>query len=259
MFNVFAISLLNTVNRTMATLHLHFGSMCRVSIGAFSLALVVILLQACAAANSALGGNSKKEAVTEVAWEFAANAVLVEIEADARLNEFAGEPHTLLMGVFQMEDPAVFYKLIADSTLVSKALETGKVDGFASFSRYVVSPGQRSILTIDRAQKAKFVGIFSGFYQMDRVKSARLFQIPLTVESGGLISTTFKAAPAVLALRLNFGPGELLNASRLNYDPAQTNPKELVPLDAGGAELKLGAQEVKRVLDLNNAVKKLDK
>lgn len=220
----------------------------------------VFLLGGCAAANSLLGGNTKKQAVAEIAWEFAPNAVLIEIEADSRLNEFAGEAHTLLMGVYQMEDSAAFYKLIADMNLVGKSLESGKGgDGFTHFARYVVKPGQRSILSLDRAQKAKFIGITAGYYQMEASKSARLFQIPLTVASEGLVTTTYKAAPAVMALRLNFGPGELLNAQRLNHDPTEKRQQEAVPLDGGGKEIKLDAQDVQRALNLNDAVKKLDK
>ena len=218
------------------------------------------LLAGCSAANSLLGGNSRKQAIGEITWGFAENAVLIEIEADARLNEYSGEAHTLVLGIYQMEDSAGFYKLAADSSLLAKALETGKAgDGFVNFVRYVVNPGQRSIMTVDRAQKTKFVGLVAGYYQMDASKSARLFEIPLTVASEGLLSTTWKAAPAVLALRLNLGPAGVVNAQRLNSDVA-VNPKlEAIPLDGGGKALKLGAEDIKRALDAGNAVKRLDK
>lgn len=221
---------------------------------------LTVLLAGCSTANSLLGGNSRKEAVGEIAWEFAQNAILIEIEADARLNEYAGEAHTLVLGIYQMEDSAGFYKLAADSSLLAKALETGKVgDGAANFVRYIVSPGQRSIMTVDRAQKTKFVGLIAGYYQMDASKSARLFEIPLTVASEGLVSTTWKAAPAVLALRLNLGPAGVVNAQRLNQDVAVNAKREAIPLDGGGKALKLGAEDIKRALDAANAVKRLDK
>ena len=221
---------------------------------------LAVVLAGCSAANSLLGGNSRKEAVGEIAWEFAQNAILIEIEADARLNEYAGEAHTLVLGIYQMEDSTGFYKLAADSALLAKALETGKVgDGAANFVRYIVSPGQRSIMTVDRAQKTKFVGLVAGYYQMDASKSARLFEIPLTVASEGLVSTTWKAAPAVLALRLNLGPAGVVNAQRLNQDVAVNPKREAIPLDGGGKALKLGAEDIKRALDAANAVKRLDK
>ncbi|WP_175541729.1 type VI secretion system lipoprotein TssJ [Polaromonas sp. YR568] len=219
-----------------------------------------MVLAGCSTANSLMGGNTRKEAVAEIAWDFARNAILVEVEADPKLNQYGGEAHTLVLGVYQMEDSAAFYKLIADAALVGKSLESGKGgEGFVHFARYVVTPGQHSILQLDRAQKAKFVGIAAGYYQIEAAKSARLFEVPLTVESSGMVSTTYKAAPATLAVRLNLGPDELVNAQRLNRDPTEKKSSEAVPLDGGGREIKLTPDTLNDVMNVNSAVKKLDK
>ena len=224
------------------------------------LGALALALGGCAAANSMMGGNTRKDAVAEIAWEFSRNAVLIEIEADPRLNQYGGEAHTLLLGVYQMEDSAAFYKLVADTSLLGKTLESGKGgDAFTHFARYVVAPGQRSVLSLDRAQKAKFIGITAGYYQMDAAKSARLFEVPLTVSTDGYIRTTYKAAPATLALRLNLGADELINAQRLNHDPSEKVNREPVPLDGGGKEVKLVADDLKSVVNINSAVRKLDK
>jgi len=231
----------------------------RVAGACLALAVLAPALEGCATANSMMGGNTRKEAVAEIAWNFARNAILVEVEADPRLNEYSGEAHTLVLGVYQMEDSAAFYKLIADAALVGKSLESGKGgEGFVHFARYVVAPGQHTILQLDRAQKAKFVGIAAGYYQMDAARSARLFEVPLTIASEGMVSTTYKAAPATLAVRLNFGPEELLNAERLNRE-AGAKTSEAVPLDGGGREIKLTPDTVKDAMNVNSAVKKLDK
>ena len=227
---------------------------------ALAVAMAAAVLGGCATANSMMGGNTRKEAVAEIAWNFARNAILLEVEADPRLNDYSGEAHTLVLGVYQMEDSAAFYKLIADAALVGKSLESGKGgEGFVHFARYVVAPGQHTILQLDRAQKAKFVGIAAGYYQMDAARSARLFEVPLTIASEGMVSTTYKAAPATLVVRLNFGPDELLNAERLNRDPAGAKASEAVPLDGGGREIKLTPDMVKDAVNVNSAVKKLDK
>ena len=227
---------------------------------ALAVAMAAAVLGGCATANSMMGGNTRKEAVAEIAWNFARNAILLEVEADPRLNDYSGEAHTLVLGVYQMEDSAAFYKLIADAALVGKSLESGKGgEGFVHFARYVVAPGQHTILQLDRAQKAKFVGIAAGYYQMDAARSARLFEVPLTIASEGMVSTTYKAAPATLVVRLNFGPDELLNAERLNRDPAGAKASEAVPLDGGGREIKLTPDTLKDAINVNSAVKKLDK
>ena len=227
---------------------------------AMALVFLVLLLPGCSTANSLLGGNSRKTAVAEIAWDFAENSVLIEIQADSQLNQHQGEAHTLLLGVYQMEDAAPFYKLVADSAALARGLESGKGgDGFVQFSRYVVVPGQRTILSVDRAQKSKFVGIAAGFYQMNAANSTRLFEVPLTVASEGLVTTTYKAAPAVLALRLGLGAAGITSAQRLNQGPIRKARFEPVPLDGGGKEVDLILKDLKQAADIGTAIRKLDK
>ena len=100
-------------------------------------AVLLNIVAGCSAANSLLGGNTRKDAVAEIAWEYAQNAVMVELEADPKLNQYGGEAHTLVLGVYQMEDSAAFYKLVADPLLVGKTLETGKGgEGFGERSAH---------------------------------------------------------------------------------------------------------------------------
>jgi type VI secretion system VasD/TssJ family lipoprotein len=212
----------------------------------------------CAAANSALGGNSRKDAVAEIAWEFAKDGLMIEVAAEPNLNQYRNEAHTLLLGVYQMEDSAAFYKMIADPAALAQSLGGGKGnDAFVQFTRYVVVPGQHSILILDRAQKAKFIGVVAGYYQMSGPTSARLFEVPLTISSEGLVSKTWKAAPAQLAARMSFGADGILNAERLNYDPSEKKMQEAVPLDGGGKEIKLTADGIQSAAQAAKSLKKI--
>ncbi|WP_432240480.1 type VI secretion system lipoprotein TssJ [Herbaspirillum robiniae] len=223
-----------------------------------AVALAVAMGAGCAAANSAMGGNSRKDALAEVAWEFAKDGVMLEVAAEPNLNRYGNEPHTLLVGVYQMEDSAAFYKMIADPAALSRSLAVNKGnEGFVQFTRYVVEPGQHSILVLDRAQKAKFIGVVAGYYQMSGPTSARLFEIPLTVSSEGMVSKTWKAAPAQLAARLNFGADAIVNAERLNYDPSEKKMQQAVPLDGGGKEIKLTADNIQGAVQAYQGLKKI--
>lgn len=236
------------------------GAMMRPLTACLATVALTAVLSGCVAANSLLGGNTRKEALAEITWDFADNAILIELQADVRLNDYAGEAHTLVLGIYQMEDSAAFYKLAADTTMLSQALESGKSgQGFLQFVRYVVTPGQRSVLTASRVQKAKFIGVVAGYYQMSAVKSTRLFEVPLTIASDGLLSKTYKAAPATLVVRLNLGSESVISAQRLNHDLTEKKTFASVPLDGGGKELKLTPADVQRVLDVDSVVKKLDK
>jgi hypothetical protein len=107
------------------------------------------------------------------------------------------------------------------------------------FERYVVSPGKKTALKIDRVQEAKFVGFVAGYYQFNELQAARLFKIPLNVRTSGIITTSYKAEPAVLALRLFLGSDRIVNAESLTYDFEKKMVVETVPLDSSKPEVSL--------------------
>jgi type VI secretion system VasD/TssJ family lipoprotein len=220
-------------------------------------AAVIALFAGCSSQPAA--PSPRKQAIAEVKWDFEKNAVSIEIEADERLNEFENESHTLLLGVYQMADPAPFYKMTADSEAMATSLERGAVgDGFVDLARFVVTPGGRAVVNLDRAQKAKYVGLIAGYYLIDAPNAARLFEIPLTIDSKGVISTIYAAAPAPLALRLKFGPKGLINAERLNQVPGEKPLVEAVPLDGGGKQIDLSSSDAKASLKENASVYRLN-
>ena len=202
--------------------------------------LAVLWLQGCAAANSAMGGNTAKQARAEVGWETGKDGVLIEITSATDLNVYQNLPHTLLLTVLQMTDAAAFHKLVGDPQQLARALESGQAGtGFVQLSRYVVSPGRRTLLALDRAQQSRYVGLVAGYYQLDAQGNARLFEVPLAVSSTGWFSTTYSAEPVPLAVRLELGAQGIVAASRLNLYPVPKKDLAWVPLDGGGREIDL--------------------
>lgn len=203
-------------------------------------ALALVLLQGCAAANSAMGGNTVKQARAEVSWDAAKDGVLLEITAATDLNLYQNVPHTLLLTVFQMADSAAFHKLVADPQLLPRALETGQAGpAFLQLSRYVVMPGRRTLLALDRVQQGRYIGIVAGYYQLDVEGTARLFEVPLTVSSKGWFSNTYSAEPVPLAIRLQLGAQGIAAAQSLNPYPLPKKDSAWIPLDGGGREIDL--------------------
>lgn len=199
-----------------------------------------VALAGCAAANSAMGGNTAKQARAEVSWGFASDALLLEIDAADELNLYQGAPHTLLLTVFQMAEDKAFRKLIADPVALARALESNQLGSdFVLTQRYIVAPGKRTLLSLDRASEARFIGIVAGYYRLDAASTARLFEVPLAVSSKGWISSTYSAEPAPLAIRLQLGAQGLVEARRLNAYPAAPTRKAWVPLDGGGRQVEL--------------------
>jgi len=216
-------------------------------------------LSGCAWLNSSLGGNTPKEAKAEVEWPYEKDAILVDLVSDLTLNFYSNQSHTVVLGVFQLADQKAFVDLLAKPDAVMKVLVGGKTSPeVVQFDRYVVNPGKKTTLKIDRVQGAKFVGFVAGYYQFKPVQAARLFRIPLNIETSGIVTTTYKAEPAILALRLFLGNDRIVNAEALTYDFEKKVIKETVPLGAVKPEISLDSQVTQAKTSADAAVKLID-
>lgn len=225
-----------------------------------ALAGTLLLVQGCSSVNSAMGGNTQKEAKAEVSWEYAAKAIQIELASDDNLNAYVNQPHTLVMGVFQIEDAKAFMALLGNADKLKTILATGDAgQDVLQLDRYVVSPGKRTILDIDRVQDAKYVGIVAGYYVFNPATSARLFRIPLNIDSSGWVSTTYTAQPAHLALRLQLGRARIANAQSLTFDADKKPNVETVPLETATLEIEVNEKTLTDAEASTGAARKLRK
>ena len=219
---------------------------------------LMVVMQGCAAVNSAMGGNDQKEAKAEVSWDYQKNGILIELIAGNDLNFYANEAHTLVLGIYQLSDSKAFVKLIGNRPQMIKSLETGTGgEGVLQLDRYVVSPGRRTTITLDRVQDARFLGVFAGYYQGPATGAVRLYHVPLNIRTEGLVSTTYIATPAVLATRLYLGTDQIVNSEMLTYDAEKQKIIETVPIDMKNPEIKLTAEEFKMSEESSRAAMKL--
>lgn len=224
----------------------------------FALSLVFLLLQGCSSVNSAMGGNTQKEAKAEVSWDYARNAIQIELVANADMNSYFNQPHTLVLGVFQLEDSKAFLQMLGDPKTLTAMLASGTPSkDILQMDRFVVTPDKRTILDLDRVQDAKFVGIVAGYYHFDAAEAARLFRIPLNIQTEGLVTTTYKATPANLAVRLFLGRQRIVNAQSLTFDPEKKPTVESIPLDVTNPEIEITDKSLKDADASSGAAMKL--
>lgn len=220
--------------------------------------IMLVGAQGCSSVNSALGGNTQEEAKAEVNWGYQPNGVQIELLAAADLNAYFDQPHTLILGVFQLEDAKTFMQLVNDAPTLTTMLASGQASpDILHMDRYVVSPGSREVLDIDRVQDARFVGIAAGYYSFDAPGAARLFRIPLNIRSTGLVSTTHTAAPANLALRLYLGRQRIVNAQSLTFDADAAPNVESIPLEPQETEIILDDDTLRQAGGSVGSVRKL--
>jgi type VI secretion system VasD/TssJ family lipoprotein len=143
-------------------------------------------------------------------WTYEQNAIQIHLKADPKLNFDDGVPHTLVICLYQLKDPNGFNQLSSDTDGIYKLLECSLFDaGVATAKRLIVNPGQDVDLTLDRAEGAKYVAVVAGYYVLEKDRMIRLFDIPVTLETKGLIKRTKISKPQHLKIELELGPSQI--------------------------------------------------
>jgi type VI secretion system VasD/TssJ family lipoprotein len=143
-------------------------------------------------------------------WRYEKDGIRLHLKGDPQLNLFQGEPHTLLVCLYNLSDPNAFNQLVGEREGLTKLLECGRFDSSTlSSKRMVIQPGQEVNEAVDRAEGAKYVALVAGYYSLQKEKMVRLFPIPILEESKGLIFRTKTSIPAILNLTLYLGPQEI--------------------------------------------------
>ncbi|MCZ2901841.1 type VI secretion system lipoprotein TssJ [Burkholderia thailandensis] len=205
--------------------------------------------RACAATLAALAalagcaaGVTEERARADVRWDYAPDALRIDIDASPRLNEYLNAPHTLLLAVFQSADARTFRQLADDPDRLRMTLAAGgPATDFIQTTRYVVEPGARVALSIDRAQQVRYVGIVAGYYDADGPRAARLFDVPLRIDKRGWFSSTYRAAPRTLGLKLRLGAQSITDAREAPLDLPPPGARAWTTLDGGAKTLTLPA------------------
>lgn len=200
-----------------------------------------LAIAACALALSGCGSSApRKDPLADVQWDFAADAVMLEIVADPGLNDYDGQAHTLLLGVYETADAQAFRNLTADAPSLASSMASGMAPAaFAQFSRYVVAPGRHAYLILDRAQSTRSIGIVAGYAQMSAGSAVRQFDVPVVTTKTGFIFKHKTMSPGPLVVKLNFGPQGIVNAQPLANRPADADLKRAQAIDGGGREIRL--------------------
>ena len=173
-----------------------------------SLCLIALLLNACASKTS-----------LEVAaqdWTYQEQAIHIHIESPADLNSISGRPHSLALGVFQLNDPNTFLGLSETREGALQLLNSGRIDeSIVQFTRIILQPGEEKTANLPRAQAAKYVAIISGYYGLNTELDVKVLDIPikaakrgfvdLALSNMGLIADEAKAIPDDLYVEVSLG------------------------------------------------------
>lgn len=143
---------------------------------------------ACALALLWVMGGCAHKPDPEPTWGYGPKGVKITYKAVKLLNAYEDKPHALLMVVYQLSESNQFKKLSQYEDGLRQLLEAKGTDPtFMAVRKVYVEPGQTKTLVLDRAEKARWVGVVAGYYALEPGKVTALFEIPHTVETKGLI------------------------------------------------------------------------
>jgi type VI secretion system VasD/TssJ family lipoprotein len=112
---------------------------------------------------------------------YEANAVLFSIKAAPQLNQRGGNPHTLVVKIIQMTDPAALANYRASSFRLADLLAADATSLSADFlreDRLIIAPGETYTFAVDRLKPTRYLAIITGHYQMQDSNSVRLLSVP---------------------------------------------------------------------------------
>ena len=148
-------------------------------------------------------------------WRYEQGAVHLNLQADSQLNLYEGQPHTLLVCVYQLRDPNAFNQLTEDEDGLYKLLECSRFDSsVVSSKRLFVQPGQTLTDALDRAEGARYVAIAAGYYLVRKEGMVRLYDVPWYVEKKGFLGSNKISKPGPLTIDLVLGSEQIQESGR---------------------------------------------
>jgi type VI secretion system VasD/TssJ family lipoprotein len=175
-------------------------------LGAGSEKKVILPLWVALSVSIVLSACAKKPEPVPV-WSFESGGIRIRYSADRQLNVVDGKAHTLVLVVYQLDNLNGFNQFAGYPDGIRKLLKAGSFDpSVMAVERTFVEPDRQDQLVLNRAEKAKWIAVVAGYYNMAPGKVARTYEIPYKVESRGWIFKTREARIEPINLDLTLGP-----------------------------------------------------
>ncbi len=165
--------------------------------------------------------------VEEEKWIYEVRAINLVIKAAADVNSVSGRPHSIAIGIFQMNDPNTFSGLKETREGAVELLQKGKIDeSIVNFQLINIRPGEQKKVSISRAQTAKHIGVIAGYFKLNPKTDIELFEIPRRAIKRGVIEKAL-AFVSLIADEAKAIPGKL----NVFIDLGRTGAKQILALE----------------------------
>lgn len=171
------------------------------------LMIAVSTLFACSSMNTMVGGNTKKDAISNAVYLPDPNGISIRLKAVKNLNFVNQESHTLAVAVVQVDSVKAAMKLAQNPDSLDKLLvgESASDPSVTAYDRFIVQPSSSDEVVLARAQDTQIVIIYAAYFNALIQNRIRLQEIPLLISSKGMVAQTYQANAAPLIIRLQLG------------------------------------------------------
>ena len=183
-------------------------------------------------------------------WVYEDRAITITVKAPSDLNSVSGRPHSLALGVFQLNDPNTFTGLSVTRDGAVQLMQKGRIDDTVSnFTIVNVRPGESRKVQLNRAKSAQYVGIIAGFFELNPINDVKLFPIPVKAQKRGLVEKGL-AAVSLISDQAQANPDNLF----VYVELGRTGSKQIISYTADDA-IATNAEAGKGNLDWMDKVK----
>lgn len=115
-------------------------------------------------------------------WVYEQDAITMRLKSSNSLNLNEGVPHTLMIGLYQLRDKAMFNQLASNTDGIYQLLDCKVFDSsVAKVERLFVHPDQDLTIVMDRLAGTKHIGLVAGYFILQKERMVRVIDIPVTI------------------------------------------------------------------------------
>ncbi len=176
---------------------------------------------------SACSSTPTELSVEEEEWVYEVRAINLALRATADVNSVSGRPHSIVVGVYQLNDPNTFSGLTVTREGAVELLQKGKIDEtVVNYQLLTLRPGEQKKVSISRAQTAKYIGVIAGYFKLNPKTDVKILPIPIRAIKRGLVERTLAWA-SLVSDEAKAVPGKL----NIIVDLGRTASKQIVTIE----------------------------
>jgi type VI secretion system VasD/TssJ family lipoprotein len=158
--------------------------------------------------------------ISKPEWKFEKEAIRIHIKADHDLNLFNRKTHTLYMCFYQLSSLNAFDQLAQDDSGIRRLLEAKMFDSsVAAVSTKTISSGEHITLSLDRAERAKYLAVVAGYYaHLSDKRMVRRHKIQVFKKRKSFFKRTYQCMPCTLDIVLLLGPNQIESSKTVILD-----------------------------------------